>query len=238
MNSFLDRLRIILCRPEGALNVGAVCRSMKSMGILKLALVNPAEFDEDEVYKMAIHARDVYDGSLVYASLEEALRSVTLAAGITRRRGVRRKWSSVPPEVLAKKIASTASGKCAIVFGNEQSGLSDKELNQCDIACHIPSSPDFPSLNLSHAVQIVVAYLYRESIGDYVGSFTPITRDQIEILVAAIHDALEALNYFKSADRQHTRIFFRDILARSQLSKKEAKQLEKIFRKLPYLRTA
>ena len=238
MNSFLDRLRIILCRPEGALNVGAVCRSMKSMGILKLALVNPAEFDEDEVYKMAIHARDVYDGSLVYASLEEALRSVTLAAGITRRRGVRRKWSSVPPEVLAKKIASTASGKCAIVFGNEQSGLSDKELNQCDIACHIPSSPDFPSLNLSHAVQIVAAYLYRESIGDYVGSFTPITRDQIEILVAAIHDALEALNYFKSADRQHTRIFFRDILARSQLSKKEAKQLEKIFRKLPYLRTA
>jgi len=238
MNSFLDRLRIILCRPEGALNVGAVCRSMKSMGILKLALVNPAEFDEDEVYKMAIHARDVYDGSLVYASLEEALRSITLAAGITRRRGVRRKWSSVPPEVLAKKIASTASGKCAIVFGNEQSGLSDKELNQCDIACHIPSSPDFPSLNLSHAVQIVAAYLYRESIGDYVGSFTPITRDQIEILVAAIHDALEALNYFKSADRQHTRIFFRDILARSQLSKKEAKQLEKIFRKLPYLRTA
>ncbi|VDA99032.1 tRNA (cytidine(32)/uridine(32)-2'-O)-methyltransferase [Olavius algarvensis spirochete endosymbiont] len=238
MNSFLDRLRIILCRPEGALNVGAVCRSMKSMGILELALVNPAEFDEDEVYKMAIHARDVYDGSLVYASLEEALRSVTLAAGITRRRGVRRKWSSVPPEVLAKKIASTASGKCAIVFGNEQSGLSDKELNQCDIACHIPSSPDFPSLNLSHAVQIVAAYLYRESIGDYVGSFTPITRDQIEILVAAIHDALEALNYFKSADRQHTRIFFRDILARSQLSKKEAKQLEKIFRKLPYLRTA
>jgi len=238
MNSFLDRLRIILCRPEGALNVGAVCRSMKSMGILELALVNPAEFDEDEVYKMAIHARDVYDGSLVYASLEEALRSVTLAAGITRRRGVRRKWSSVPPEVLAKKIASTVSGKCAIVFGNEQSGLSDKELNQCDIACHIPSSPDFPSLNLSHAVQIVAAYLYRESIGDYVGSFTPITRDQIEILVAAIHDALEALNYFKSADRQHTRIFFRDILARSQLSKKEAKQLEKIFRKLPYLRTA
>jgi len=238
MNSFLDRLRIILCRPEGALNVGAVCRSMKSMGILELALVNPAEFDEDEVYKMAIHARDVYDGSLVYASLEEALRSITLAAGITRRRGVRRKWSSVPPEVLAKKIASTASGKCAIVFGNEQSGLSDKELNQCDIACHIPSSPDFPSLNLSHAVQIVAAYLYRESIGDYVGSFTPITRDQIEILVAAIHDALEALNYFKSADRQHTRIFFRDILARSQLSKKEAKQLEKIFRKLPYLRTA
>lgn len=238
MNSFLDRLRIILCRPEGALNVGAVCRSMKSMGILELALVNPAEFDEDEVYKMAIHARDVYDGSLVYASLEEALRSVTLAAGITRRRGVRRKWSSVPPEVLAKKIASTASGKCAIVFGNEQSGLSDKELNQCDIACHIPSSPDFPSLNLSHAVQIVAAYLYRESIGDYVGSFTPITRDQIEILVATIHDALEALNYFKSADRQHTRIFFRDILARSQLSKKEAKQLEKIFRKLPYLRTA
>lgn len=237
MNSFLDRLRIVLCRPEGAINVGAVCRSMKTMGIVELALISPAELDKNEVYKMAIHARDIYDSSLVYADLEEALRDTVLAAGITRRRGVRRKWSSMPPEMLARKIASSAGGKCAIVFGNEQSGLNDRELSQCNIACHIPSSPNFPSLNLSHAVQVVAAYLYRESIGDYNGAFTPIPRDQIDTLVATIYDALDALNYFKTADRQHARIFFRDILTRSQLSRKEAKHLEKIFRKLQYLQT-
>jgi len=238
MKSFLDRVRIVLCRPEGAINVGAVCRSMKTMGISKLVLVSPAELSEDEVYKMAIHARDVYDNSLVYTNLEEVLGGIALTAGITRRRGVKRKWSSMPPEALARKIALSSSGECAIVFGNEQSGLSDGELRQCDIACHIPSSSKFPSLNLSHAVQVIAAYLYRESIGDYVGSFTPITRDEIETLVMTIHDALEALNYFKTADRQHTRIFFRDILARSQLSKREAKHLEKIFCKLQYLQTA
>jgi len=238
MKSFLDRVRVVLCRPEGASNVGAVCRSMKTMGISKLVLVNPAEFSEDEVYRMAIHARDVYDNSLVYTNLEEALGGTALTTGITRRRGVKRKWSSIPPEELARKIASSSSGECAIVFGNEQSGLSDEELRQCNAACHIPSSSNFPSLNLSHAVQVIAAYLYRESIGDYDGSFTPVTRDQIEALAMTIHDALEALNYFKTADKQHTRIFFRDILARAQLSKKEAKHLEKIFRKLRYLQTA
>jgi len=238
MNNFLDRLRIVLCRPEGAINVGAVCRSMKTMGILELALINPAEFDKNEVNKMAVHAMDIYDNSLVYSKLEEALRDTVLTAGITRRRGVKRKWSSVPPEVLARKIASGASGKCAIVFGNEQSGLSDRELSLCNIACHIPSSPIFPSLNLSHAVQVVAAYLYRESIGEYDGTFNPIPQSQIDALVTAVYDALDALNYFKTADRQHTRIFFRDILARSQLSRKEAKHLEKIFRKLKYLQTA
>jgi len=238
MNDFLDRVRVVLCRPEGAINVGAACRSMKTMGISKLVLVSPAELDRDEVYKMAVHARDVYVNSLVYTDLEEALGGTTLTAGITRRRGVKRKWSSMPPEALARKLALSSSGECAVVFGNEQSGLSDRELSQCDIACHIPSSPDFPSLNLSHAIQVVTAYLYRESIGDYKGFFTPITRDQIEKLVNTIHDSLEALNYFKTADRQYTRIFFRDILARSQLSKKEARHLEKIFRKLQYLQTA
>jgi len=235
MSSFLNRLRIVLCRPEGSLNVGAVCRAMKSMGILELVLVSPAELDKDEVYKMAIHARDIYENSLVFSNLEDALKDTTFAAGITRRRGVRRKWFSITPEELAGKIASSAGGKCAIVFGNEQSGLNDREINHCNIACHIPSSPNFPSLNLSHAVQIIAVYLYRESIGSYKSSFIPIARDQIETLVNSIHDALEALNYFKTADRQYTRVFFRDILARAQLSTKEARHLEKILHKLRYL---
>lgn len=236
MSEWLNRVRVILCRPEGALNVGAVCRAMKSMGLTRLVLVRPSYFDSDEVLKMAIHARELYTNAERYDSLEEALSGSVLSAGITRRRGVRRKWFSVLPQELAEKFSAIKTGDTALVFGNERTGLSDEELNHCNIACHIPTSPDFPSLNLSHAVQIVSSAFYRHSLEGRTGSYEPIGRDELDHLVAVIHDSLDAMNYFKAADRFHTNRYFRDILARSALSLKEARHMEKIFRKLQYLR--
>ncbi len=236
MEPWLDRVHIVLCRPEGALNVGSVCRAMKSMGLKKLTIVSPAPFDNDEVFQMAIHAREIYENACVTASLSEALAGTVLSAGITRRRGVRRKWFSVLPEELAEKAASLDSGNIALVFGNEQSGLSDEELKQCNIACHIPTSPEFPSLNLSHAVQIVTSAFYRQSIGSFSGGYNPIPREELDELVVVIHDSLDAMNYFKGADGLHTDRYFRDILARAGLSIREARHLEKIFRKLQFMR--
>jgi len=228
---------VVLCRPEGALNVGAVCRAMKSMGLRDLYLVSPASFNDDEVFQMAIHARELYENAHVTDSLEAALKDTALSAGITRRRGARRKWFSILPEELADKSASLESGITALVFGNERTGLDDDELNCCNIACHIPTSPDFPSLNLSHAVQIVTSVFYRRSIGENTGTYNPVDREELDQLVQVIHDSLDAMNYFKAADRFHTDRYFRDILARSALSLREARQLEKVFRKLQYLRS-
>jgi TrmH family RNA methyltransferase len=236
LSDWLNRVRVVLCRPEGALNVGAVCRAMKSMGLTRLVLVRPSYFDSDEVLKMAIHARELYAEAERHDSLEEALSGTALSAGITRRRGVRRKWFSVLPEDLAEKSAALETGDTALVFGNERTGLSDEELNHCNIACHIPTSPDFPSLNLSHAVQIVSSAFYRHSLDERTGSYEPVDREELDHLVSVIHDSLDAMNYFKAADRFHTDRYFRDILARAALSLKEARHLEKVFRKLQYLR--
>lgn len=236
MSDWLDRVKVVLARPEGARNVGAVCRAMKSMGLKKLVLVSPSWFDPDEVYQAAIHARELYDEAERYYDLNEALSDTSMSAGITRRRGVRRKWFSVLPEELAERSAGLDRGTTALVFGNEQSGLSDEELNCCTIACHIPSSPDFPSLNLSHAVQIITAAFWRHSIGEHSGGYEPIPREELDRLVSIIHDSLDGMHYFKSADRFHTDRYFRDILARSALSVKEARHMEKIFRKLQYLK--
>ncbi len=216
--------------------MGAVCRAMKSMGLTELYLVSPAIFDNDEVFKMAIHARDIYENAVVTNSLEEALEDTALSAGITRRRGAKRKWFSVLPEELAEKSAALESGITALVFGNERTGLDDNELNLCNIACHIPSSPEFPSLNLSHAVQIVTSVFYRKSIGEHTGAYNPISREELDNLVQVIHDSLDAMNYFKAADRFHTDRYFRDMLARSALSIREARHMEKVFRKLQYLK--
>jgi len=237
LDKWLERVRVVLCRPEGALNVGAVCRAMKSMGLSKLYLVSPLPFDDNEVFQMAIHARELYENAIVTDSLESALADTALSAGITRRRGAKRKWFSILPEELAEKSASLESGITALVFGNERTGLDDDELNCCNIACHIPTSPDFPSLNLSHAVQIVSSVFYRRSIGENTGTYTPISREEVDHLVGVIHDSLEAMNYFKAADRFHTDRYFRDMLARSALSIREARHMEKVFRKLQYLKS-
>ncbi|OQX30054.1 MAG: hypothetical protein B0D92_00470 [Spirochaeta sp. LUC14_002_19_P3] len=233
--NWLNNIEILLCRPEGALNVGACCRAMKTMGLKKLTLIEAADFDEDEVRKMAIHAWEVYENARHYETLGDALAGTALSAGITRRRGIRRKWFSVEPEVLAERAAAIQTGRIALVFGNERAGLSDEELNCCNTACHIPASPDFPSLNLSHAVQLIAAAFWRQSIGGKTGGYKPIPREDIDHLVEVIYDSLDAMNYFKAADRFHTRRYFRDILSRAALSVKEARQMEKIFRKLQYL---
>ncbi len=235
MSDWLDRVKVVLARPEGARNVGAVCRAMKSMGLNNLVLVSPSWFDSDDVYQSAIHAREIYDNAERYYSLEEALADTAISAGITRRRGYKRKWFSILPEELAGKSAGLKSGITALVFGNERSGLSDEELNHCNLACHIPTSPDFPSLNLSHAVQIVTSAFWRQSLGEDDGAYEPIPRVELDHLVSVIHDSLDAMNYFKAADRFHTDRYFRDILARSALSVREARHMEKIFRKLQYL---
>lgn len=236
MNLRLDHVHVVLARPEGARNVGAVCRAMKSMGLKTLILVSPTWFDPDEVYQAAVHAREIYDEAKRYYDLEEALAGTVLSAGVTRRRGVRRKWFSLLPEELAERAASFVEGNVALVFGNERTGLSDEELNCCNLACHIPTSPDFPSLNLSHAVQVLTYAFWRRSLGEKTGGYDPIPREDVDHLVSVIHDSLEAMHYFHAADRFHTDRYFRDILARASLSVREARHMEKIFRKLQYLK--
>lgn len=239
MTHWLDRVDVVLARPEGALNVGACCRAMKSMGLQSLILAAAREMRDDEVFTMALHARDVYERARRCDDLESALAGTVLSAGITRRRGAKRKWLSLLPEQLAERAAATASGRVALVFGNERDGLSDEELARCTLACHIPSSPEFPSLNLSHAVQLTASAFWRQSgsgRGAGAGRYHPIDREAVDNLTAVIHGSLEAMNYFRSADPLHTDRFFRDILTRAALSVREARHLEKIFRKLHYLK--
>lgn len=236
MNTWLGRVDVVLCRPEGSWNVGACCRAMKTMGIESLILVSPAELERDEVLTMALHARDVYCNAVRVDSLGEALKNSALSAGITRRRGVRRKWFSIIPEELAERASLYSSGRISLVFGNERSGLSDEELGHCNMACHIPSSENFPSLNLSHAVQLVTSAFWRYALEGKTGSYNPIPKENLDALVQVIHDSLDAMGYFKAADRFHTDRYFRDILARAALSSREALHMEKIFRKLQYLR--
>ncbi|MDA3958220.1 RNA methyltransferase, partial [Oceanispirochaeta sp.] len=149
---FLDRIIIVLCRPEGSLNIGAVCRSMENMGISRLSLIGDLSgIDHDQVKMMALHSLSIYEQAKRFATLEEALKGTVMAAGISRRLGKQRKRVTWLPEELASRASETDSGDVALVFGNEKNGLTDEEISACTEACAIPGNPQNPSLNLSHA---------------------------------------------------------------------------------------
>ncbi|RDG31466.1 RNA methyltransferase [Oceanispirochaeta sp. M1] len=231
--TLLDRIIIVLCRPEGSLNIGAVCRAMENMGISHLSLVGDLKaVDHEKVRMMAIHSYWIYENAGHFETLPEALSNAVIASGITRRLGKNRKHISRLPEELASFASDTAEGDIALVFGNEKSGLNDEELAFCTEACHIPSHPDNPSLNLSHAVQILTYSFYRETMQNNTGRYSPVPIATIETLADTVESTLKDSGYYDKPDRFKTRQFFRDIFARASLSKKEADHMEKVFQKL------
>lgn len=158
----MQRIRIVLCRPSHPGNIGAAARAMKTMGLADLRLVRPERFPAPEAQWMATHAVDVLENARVHDSLEEAIGDCVAAFAMSARP---REWS---PQVLDARTAAgravELNGKVAFVFGSETAGLTNEEAFACQFLVHIPANPDFSSLNLAQAVQ-VVAYELRMAAG-------------------------------------------------------------------------
>jgi len=209
---------------------------MENMGLSRLAIVGDiSELNLKEVKGMAIHAWPIFEKAERYETLPEALNNTIIAAGLTRRRGNRRKSFSYLPEELAKKASQTAEGTIALIFGNEQNGLNSEELAACTTACHIPASPENPSLNLAQAVQILLYVFYRQAESK-VGRFCPVELETVDKLTDTIISSLNDIGFFDKPDRFDTRSYFRDILSRASLSPREARHMEKVFRKIANLK--
>lgn len=155
------RLRFVLARTSHPGNIGSSARAIRTMGFQRLSLVAPEQFPHMDAHMMAAGADDVLSRAPVSATLAGAIADCRLVVGSTARlRGVAmEEWT--PREAATRIVASLAAGnEVAVVFGNEQSGLSNDEIKLCHAAVHIPSDPAFSSLNLSQAVQ-VIAYEVR-----------------------------------------------------------------------------
>jgi len=225
-------VRIVLVRPRDPRNVGAVCRAMKCMGLRRLAIVTEGLLDPTQARTLAHYAADVLDEATLHAELREAIGDAVLVAGTTRRRGRNRKYFSVFPEQLAQRIASIRTGTVAVLFGNEETGLTDEELSLCNLAVTIPASPEFPSLNLSHAVQVVCYEIHRALRAGHLTPFTPIGAAAVDDLVSIITSSLENIGFFTQVTPRQMGVYFKDIIARAGLSVNEAKRLGVIFRKI------
>jgi tRNA/rRNA methyltransferase len=241
MHTKLEDIRVVLVEPQDNRNVGQVCRAMKTMGLRRLYLAGAARIDREEAGITALRARDLLEQAVSCATLEEALRGTSLAAGVSRRRGRWRKYFALDPEQLVERIAA-ARGPCALVFGRESDGLTDEELALCHVAVRIPSSPEFPSLNLSHAVQVLAYLLFRRLDGRQAGGgqdrYRPIQGEQVDRLVEAIVASLSSVGFFGKGSPQEMGIFWRDLLARAGLEQREAERLKRIFHEIRGLAAA
>jgi tRNA/rRNA methyltransferase len=230
-------VRIVLVRPRDPRNVGAACRAMKSMGITSLAIVPDALLDPTQARTLAHYAKDILEKATFHATLADAVKDTALVAGTTRRRGRNRKYFSIFPEQLGERIAGLGAGTVAVVFGNEETGLTDEELSFCQLAVTIPASAQFPSLNLSHAVQVICYAIFRARAAGHLTPFSPISMAELDALVSVITRSLKRIGFFHLVGPEQMGIFFKDIFGRAGLSVNETKRLGVTFRKIAGLIT-
>ena len=238
----LSNIVIILDHPDESRNIGAACRAMANNDISELRIVgNRADYDIEHIHVLAIHAGAIFDKATFYDSITLATADCTVCAGTTRRRGKKRGRLFLPEEfaVQADEITQD-NGKIAVVFGNERTGLTDEQLDQCTVGVTIPSSEGFGSLNLSHAVQIICYHLFRQKLNDRQGGYkgyTPLQLDRIDKTVETITDNMQKIGFFKMPGRQDMENFWRSLLSRAAISESEAQYLEKTFSKISGLAT-
>ena len=233
----LSNIVIVLDHPDESRNIGAACRAMANNDISELRIVGKIEdYDIEHIHVLAIHAGAIFDNAHFYDSIREATADCSICAGTTRRRGKKR-GKLLLPEEFAKMTSETtdSNAKVAIVFGNERTGLTDPQLDECNLGVTIPSSDDFGSLNLSHAVQILSYHMYRQSLvekkSDYRG-YTPLSLERVDKTVQNITDNMQKIGFFKMPGREDMENFWRSILSRANLSEGEAQYLEKTFTKM------
>jgi tRNA/rRNA methyltransferase len=184
----MSRFRIVLCRPSHPGNIGAAARAMKTMGLSDLRLVNPERWPAKEDQWMATHAQDVLEKAVIEKDLLSAIHDCTAAFALSARP---REWS---PQVLDARAAAARAvaldGPVAFVFGSEEAGLTNEEMFACQFLVHIPANPDFSSLNLAQAVQVVAYELFMTGNPVVQGkSEKPATVKDIEGLYAHLEEA-------------------------------------------------
>lgn len=240
-------IKVILCRVRDPGNVGSVCRAMKTMGISRLVLADCPAYDDEIVARLSVHAHDVYENAARTGSLAEALSDCAVSAGFTRRLGERRDSGSLPVRRFAEKLAAEGGGATAgLVFGNEKDGLSTEELAECSLAVYIPTSDDFPSLNVAQAVMIACHELF-EAAGSggesrlvsgadgEAGKPRPADRAFVDGAVGDIVGRFTGAGFFTKSDDAGLRRILRNLFERALLSEDEVNYLAGVFRKFAIL---
>jgi TrmH family RNA methyltransferase len=194
----LSHIRIVLVGTTHPGNIGAVARAMRNMALGRLYLVQPKYFPHEDATARAAGADQVLADAVLCDSLPAALADCTLVIGASARPRSIELPPLEPHACAGQVLAHAVRGEVALVFGPEHSGLSNTQLDLCQQRVCIPSNPEFPSLNLAAAVQVLAYEIYRQA-GTLPPaaelSSPPATRDEVERLFAHLEQTLSDLNF-------------------------------------------
>lgn len=240
--AFLDRVRIVLVNTSHPGNIGGVARAMKNMGLSQLYLVDPRKYPHEEATKRASNAVDVLEGAVVVGTVEEALSDCDFVLG-TSARERRIPWPLKDPRgCVADALSPRNKTNIAILFGREHSGLTNDELQMCHMHMHIPTNPDYSSLNLAAAVQ-VVAYECRLAaleqtieVGEEEGWDMPLAdAEDVERMHQHMAQTLSAINFIDLDNPKQALNRLRRMFARIRLDKMEVSILRGMLNKIDKL---
>ena len=207
-------VRIVLCRPSHPGNIGAAARAMKTMGLADLRLVAPGKYPAPEAQWMATNAADVLANSRIHENLPSAIADCVAAFALTARN---REWSTQVLELRAAAArAVELDGNVAFVFGNESAGLTNDEMLACQYLVHIPANPEFSSLNLAQAVQVVSyeIFLSSASVSIQHRKEKPATVKDLEGLYAHLEQVAIESDFFDPASGSKLRTRWRRLFSR------------------------
>jgi len=233
-DNLLNSVKVVLVGTTHPGNIGATARAMKNMGILDLALVEPKEFPSDVATFRSKAAKDILEKASVHTSLEEAISECELVVG-TSARGRTVPWPVLNPREAAEEMhKSSLNGKVAIVFGREDRGLTNEELGLCNFHVHIPSDPEYSSLNLSQAVQILayeirLSYLQDRHVNEEYWDVELANNEQTERLINHMDELMQEVDFYDVENPRKLLVRVRRFFKRSKIDVMEANIFRGLF---------
>ncbi len=222
-------VRIVLVEPSHPGNIGSAARAMKTMGFDNLYLVNPKSFPHQEADAMASGATDVLDRAVVAATLSEALKDCHLVFGCSARNR-HLDWPMATPRQAVDRINQQEACAIAILFGRERTGLTNQELQLCHYHIHIPSNPDYASLNLAAAVQVICYELRASLTNNYSQSRASLApRQELDRFYAHLEKTLIELQFLNPQKPKRLMERLMRLFQRAQLDQQEVNILRGVL---------
>jgi len=238
-NLSLANVVVVLVEPQGALNIGSVCRAMMNFGFSELRLVNPsADHLADEARRMAVKAGPLLERAGIYSDLAAATADCQLAFGTTRRFGKYREDFLHPDEAARHLLPMTEKGKVALVFGREDKGLLTAELDLCQRFITIPTSDELPSMNLAQAVSLCL-YETAKTLGELRGKSHGrkilASGKVLEGMYAHMKQSMLDITFLDPQNPDHILRSFRRIFGRAGLNDREVRIIHGLFRRIDWV---
>ncbi len=212
-------------------NIGAAARAMKTMGLRHLYLINPRHFPDAQATAMAAGADDILQDAVVCSSIDEALHGVVFTVAMTARLRDISIEVKTPREAMPEVLQQAAAQPVALLFGTEMSGLTNEEMGRAQLGVNIPANPDFSSLNIGAAVQVMAYELAVAGQGfmPHAPAIEPATHERVEGLYAHLEKTLFEIGFFTTQNPARLMQRLRRLYSRTRLEDEEINILRGIL---------